>query len=868
MSWRTHADFDAAMRAVLDRTPGLAGLRARTVDDPTIALIDAWAVALDVLSFYQERITVEGFLGTATEDRSVHELADTVGYRPSPGLSAGCLLAFTLEDGVGAPASVTLDAGLAVQSLPGPGELPQTYETLSSVEARPEWNAVPAVTVAEAKPAPTELNLPGVVTDIRPGDALLFLSAAAEQGSVRSADWAVRLVDAVGPLPGGGPTRVAWSEPVSGDFRVYLLRQRAAVFGHNAPDFRSMPADLQTAYQDPLRRTGKSATAVDHTAMRIEAKAAAAHRDFGQEWPASRFRVLAPATSSSVDLDSVYPAAIKDSWAVLGRQDTVKLYRITDVGTTSRTDFTLTAKVTRLTLDGHDIGATFGGHVRDTVVLVGSQRLTLAPIPVTAPVQDRTIALAKAMTPLTAGRLVIATGRRARLAVADNEFTLTLQPAGGGAAVVLRPGEVLQVTGPSGPVGNDNTRQWPVLRSDGSAGTVRGTDAQLPAVPAPDTGATIAEAALVVEPMSTVDLTLAAPLVNAYDRSSFRLLANVVAASHGQTRTQVLGSGDASATLQSFVLAIPPDPGTGRAPLAYLRSTRPGGAVSTLEVVVSGVRWHEVRSLFDAGPREQVYVVCTDPDGRIRVQFGDGVTGARLPSGTGNVTATYRVGTGRPGMVGANRITLLTTRPLGVRSVTNPLGTDLAADPESTQDMRRGIPRTALTLDRVVSLVDYAEAARSFAGIAKATARSVWEGEARVVRITVAAAGGLAVDKDTRQALVDSLATADPFQRLRVYSYTPVRLGVTAVVVAAPGWDSEPVRTAIEATLRDTFSFDRRDFEQPLGAGAIEAAIQGVPGVLGVQSLTLDPQPGTDTGGAVLRSINPDALAITVQETR
>lgn len=881
MSRRTYADFDAAMLAALGRAPGLAALRARTADDPTIALLDAWAVVLDVLSFYQERIADEGFLGTATEDRSVRELADTVGYRPSPGLSASCLLAFTLEDGAGAPASVTLNAGLAVQSLPGPGELPQTFETESTAPARPEWNALRAVTAAAAQPAATELYLPSVATDIRPGDGLLFLGPTWEPGKVGSTDWALRFVDTVTPLPGGGPTRVTWSDPISGDLRVYAMRQRAAVFGHNAPDFRAMPADIQEAYQLAASMSDTTATSkdTDQAAKQTDQKAAAKRGAFGDEWPSNRFRVVVPGTSSSVDLDAVYPAATQDSWAVLVRPGVAEQSPvvaqpcwIAGVHTGSRTDFTLTAKVTRLRLDHPGIDATFGGNVRDTVVLIGAQRLVLAPVPVTAPVQDRTIALASPPAPLpvalTAGRTVIATGRRARLAVADDVLTLTLSPAAGGVAVPLRPGDVLTVTGPGGSPGADGTREWPVLAPDGTAGTVRGTGAQLPAVPAPDTDVTVAEAALVADPVSTMEVTLVAPLTNAYDRNSFRLLANVVVASHGETRSQVLGSGDAGTGLQSFVLAIPPDPRTGRAPLSYLRSTVPGGAVSTLDVTVAGVRWREVSSLFGVGPHEQVYVVRTDPDGRIRVQFGDGSTGARLPSGTNNVSATYRVGTGRPGMVGANQITLLIARPLGVRSVTNPLGTSLAADPESADEMRRGIPRTALTLDRVVSLVDYAEAARSFAGISKAQARSAWEGETRVVQITVAGVGGLAIDDDTRKSLVDSLATGDPFQRLRVHSYTPVRVGVTAVVAAAPGWVGGPVRTAIEATLRDTFSIDRRDFGQPLGAGEIEAAIQGVPGVLGVSSLALDAQVGTGTGGAALHSIDPDRIAITVQETR
>ncbi|GFJ92661.1 hypothetical protein [Phytohabitans rumicis] len=711
--------------------------------------------------------------------------------------------------------------------------MPQTYETGASIEARPEWNAIPAVTVDDAVAGRTELFLPGVVTDLRTGDALLFVDEEREETGAGDG-WALRFVDTVAPLPGGGPTRVTWTEPVPGDPRVYALRQRAAVFGHNAPDWRSMPEKVREAYEG---------TACD------------------TEWPG--FVVPAPEQSGSVDLDNVYPAATAGGWAVLSGPGADELYRIRSAGTTGRADFTLTGKVTRLELTDDDLGATFV-HVRKTLVLVGSERLTLAARPVTAPVEGRTIVLAGAVTALPAGRQLVATGRAAHLAVADDAFALELLPGGR----PLAPGEVLRVTGPGAPPGADGSREWPVQTVDGAAGTVIGTDAQLRPVPAPASDPPIAEPAAVAEPVDAGTVTLAAPLVHAYDRGSFRLLSNVVAASHGETRHQVLGSGDASTPLQSFVLSIAPDPRTGRAPLAYVRSTEPGGAVSTLTVVVNGVRWREVPTLFGAGPRDQVYVVGADPDGRVRVRFGDGRTGARLPSGTDNVTATYRVGVGLPGMVGAGRITLLLTRPLGVRSVTNPLPTDLAADPEPVDDTRRGAPRTALTLDRVVSLVDYAEAARSFAGIAKAQAAWAYEGEVPVVRLSVAGTGGLAVDETTRAALAASLTAAgDPFQRVRVYSYTPVRVGVGALVVAAPGVVAAPVRSAVEAVLREAFAIDRRDFGQPLTAAEVEAAIQGVAGVLGVAALTLTPVAETGGGGAELHTVDPDRLDITVQES-
>ena len=56
--------------------------------------------------------------------------------------------------------------------------------------------------------------------------------------------------------------------------------------------------------------------------------------------------------------------------------------------------------------------------------------------------------------------------------------------------------------------------------------------------------------------------------------------------------------------------------------------------------------WKRIDSFFDCGPLEEIYIVRTDSSGTGYVQFGDGETGARLPSGLQNVTAIYRTGNG------------------------------------------------------------------------------------------------------------------------------------------------------------------------------------------------------------------------------
>jgi hypothetical protein len=160
--------------------PALRDLSTRSDADPSIALLDGWAAVADVVTFYQERIANEAYLRTATERRSLVELAGLIGYVPRPGVAASAHLAFTLDD-TGVPEDIPVPAGMSVQSIPGPGELPQTFETVEAIEGRPEWNAMrpllrqkhPALT-----PATEVVTVRGTAVGVGRGDSILLLSGA------------------------------------------------------------------------------------------------------------------------------------------------------------------------------------------------------------------------------------------------------------------------------------------------------------------------------------------------------------------------------------------------------------------------------------------------------------------------------------------------------------------------------------------------------------------------------------------------------------------------------------------------------------------------------------------------------------------
>ncbi|HXM54658.1 MAG TPA: putative baseplate assembly protein, partial [Candidatus Dormibacteraeota bacterium] len=663
--------------------------------------------------------------------------------------------------GPGAPAEPVVPAGTRVQSVPGPGEEPQTFETTAAITARAGWNQLGARRIDPSRRAAAgdrTLWLAGTATGLARGDALL----------VAHADGAdLRVVETVRPRPDLGATSVDLDAQVGPGLDgsdpglepgVYALRQRAALFGHNAPPWGSMSETFRADYvkfQDELFAAGKIV----------------ATQGVVRDWPdldMSCFRGAAgDAEARAVYLDNRYPRILSGTWAaLLPRGGKGRVFAVEDVSAMSVSGVTLAAQVTRLVLDA-DPGGGFG--IRDTAVLAQSERLEEA-WPDDSPVAETRISLAGAIADLAAG-------------------------------------QALAVTGPA-PGAPDSAVQADVVEIDRV-----------------DTS----------DPASTT-VFLRHALTNKYDRARVRVNANVAPATHGETTTEVLGSGDSAQAFQRFRLR--------RSPLTY--TPAPGGADSTLVVQVDGVTWHEVPSLLGQGPRDRVYVVRAAADGTVTVEFGDGLTGRRLPTGVENVTATYRVGSGLGGRVPAGSLTLLVTRPLGVRSVRNPRTAASGEDPQDAGAARAAAPLTVLTFDRVVSVSDAEDFAAAFRGIGKAAAAWVWDGFRRVVHVTVGAAGGGAPDPVEDVAALEAalLAGGDPRLHVVVQAYAARSFCLTAGLYRDPDHPWARVEADARAALTAAFSFDARAFAQPVAESEVMAVLQAVPGVLGVRLDALSLVPG------------------------
>jgi hypothetical protein len=891
-------EFDANGKQKTGIIYPLQGLTTRASSDPAIALLDAWATVADVLTFYQERIANEGYLRTATERRSILELARLVGYTLRPGVAASVFLAYTLEK----DHNVTIAPGNRAQSVPGPGELPQSFETAEVLEARADWNALkPRLTrpqyitltlTTDGSLPPLSTNtvyLEGTATKLKPGDALLFIAGtdsgeqtlgrvstldtdtANKRTKVVLQDGSVPSVSAVRALAAtvrqslfsnliGSLSRPLIAQPpnsqrleravpqafsIQSDIHPRMLINFSPIL---QPTLYSALANVQLTSPQPQQVTSIQA-------LRVKATL------FGYNLPLTpdpapvgivAMEGVQPVTESSIDpkliaLNAEYKEITTKSWVVIERRDknldtpTFTLTQVEDVQTmtlggpqqgalgvfstqgvttstftgnspdlsgnpTSKTTTDpVRIKVTVLKLrdawlqaselDGLNNHDPRQALLSSTTVYAQSEEQVMAEEPLNDEISDEildanrqqkkvgasTIELNRLYDGLKSGQRLILSGERTDVLLAGNTAVTGVQ-----ASELIMLASITQ-----------EVEQIP----DGSGNPLPG-----------DTKHSF--------------LHLARPLAYTYKRDTVTISANVVRATHGETRTEVLGSGDGSKALQRFALK--------QSPLTYLAVATPAGAQSTLQARVNNILWHEAESLSELHPKDRSYILETDDSDKTSVVFGNGVYGARLPTGVENVKAVYRTGIGKPGNVKAEQVSLLATKPLGVKSVINPLRASGGADRENRDQARRNVPLAVMALDRLVSVQDYADFARTYAGIGKASAAQLRTGGRQLVNVTIAGAENIPIDTDSDLYvnLVQALQQfGDPHLPLRVDLAEVMFIVISAQVHLLPDYALEFVAPNIRAALLDTFSFDRRELGQSVFQSEVLSVIQGIAGV-------------------------------------
>ncbi len=795
-------DFGELRRALLTPQAGeqAIGDWRPAPGDLGLQALEWWAYLGDILTFYNERYANESYLRTATRPQSVANLVGLLGYTPAPGVAATGVVAAARKPGF-ASEPLVVPAGMKIASTASAGVPAQTFE----VDAATSFTGPTEIPVSlprdtgfmPARDGSYSVVLAGRVGNVKPGDRLLLIEAGFDATADSWASVTVTGVETlVDPETGSADTKVTF-----------------ALTGGWGPSFAFMPA-LYELEQVLSRFQDRSTVREWYGVPRV--------RPPHPQASSTAYRLLRPVASSPFwsqgtgVSDPILPPAI---W-----------------GGTLTATLSLGGIVRSIT-PGDLVLVEVGGEPVGLGIVTAAADTT---VPVSNPGQP-TQSLLVPYSSLTA--LVGSYSSLALLAVAvahnvangTADAARMLPPCGPGSAV-LHHGLVDVGTIVGAPQSrlatlpatvNTSAAVAPALGSTGILTDAHGSGVAVTVGGRASTADTMQLTLIGAgSPPASLTTAMTPPL---------QLLLDVVKVSRGQTVTgEVLGSGNAAYVNQSFTLA--------KTPLTYLPG--PAAPTSTLEVYVNGLRWSEVASFYEQPADARVYVVTRSADETVTtVTFGDGVNGSRLPSGGGNVTATYRYGSGSASPPAGRLTTIMEPQP-NLTSIQNPVAVLPGADPQPASAVRAAGPASVSTFGRAISASDYIQIAAQTPGVARVSA--AWGTDAATQRpaLTVYVGDDAAAVSAAAAALA---GTTDPDRPVIPVAASPIPIEVSCItVVAADRVLADVVadaQTAIADPIDGLFSPARTGIGQPLYRSAVMAALS-VPGVLSVEGLLVD---GSDT---------------------
>jgi len=330
---------------------------------------------------------------------------------------------------------------------------------------------------------------------------------------------------------------------------------------------------------------------------------------------------------------------------------------------------------------------------------------------------------------------------------------------------------------------------------------------------------------------------------------------NVVLADHGCTSSaEALPAVAEDAEIYRPLLAegplthavpMPEDPDGTLPAAAFTADTEPAEPAIWLE---GGARiWRPRGDLLSSGPFAEDFVAEIEDDGRARLRFGDGVLGLRPAAGS-SLEATYRVGNGPPGNVGAEALAhLLLAADPGIARVRNPMPATGGKAPESLDQVRQYAPQAFRTQERAVTEDDYSRMAERHGDVLRAETTFRYTGSWMTAFITVDRRGGLPVTPDFERELVDHMG------RYRLAGWDVevdgprfVPLDLALHICLLPGYEKSAVARDLLRVLGCGFLPDGRHglfhpddwtFGQPVYLSVVLAAVEGVAGVESVKVL-------------------------------
>lgn len=265
--------------------------------------------------------------------------------------------------------------------------------------------------------------------------------------------------------------------------------------------------------------------------------------------------------------------------------------------------------------------------------------------------------------------------------------------------------------------------------------------------------------------------------------------------------------------------------------------------------------WEARRDLLQSGPADEHFVVETERDGAARLRFGDDKNGRRPNSGTA-FTATYRVGNGSVGNVGADAVAHIITGVANITAVRNPLPATGGVNSETMEEARQAAPYAYRRQERAVTAQDYADVAKRHPDVQRAAATFRWNGHGHTVFVTVDRFGGRPV---TAEFEADLIAFLDQFRMagydLEIDAPRFIALEIELFICVEPDHFRVQVRQEVLAALsarslpdgsRGFFHPDNFSFGDPLYLSAIYARVMKIEGVKSVEAKVFRRRGSTD----------------------
>ncbi|MGH7938364.1 MAG: putative baseplate assembly protein, partial [Bryobacteraceae bacterium] len=298
--------------------------------------------------------------------------------------------------------------------------------------------------------------------------------------------------------------------------------------------------------------------------------------------------------------------------------------------------------------------------------------------------------------------------------------------------------------------------------------------------------------------------------------------------------------------------------------------SRPAVALDSL-LGADTAHWFPQRDLLGSADDATEFVVEIENDQTAYLRFGDNELGEE-PGRDTSFTATYRIGNGSVGNIGAETLAHIVSNNASIIGVRNPLPASGGVDPESAAQIRRDAPQAFRTQKRAVTEADYAQTAELDHSIQRAAATFRWTGSWHTVFITVDRFDALPLTSDFETQLA---AEIEPYRMaghdLEIDSPHYVSLEIAMFVCVQRDYFRSDVREALlevfSSGLRPDgskgfFQPDFFTFGQTVYLSALYAAAQAVTGVASVQITTFQRQGLPETSGLTNGFLTMDRLEI------